>query len=177
MLDLNVNTITKRHKELIHDIYHRNPSARLESLSQTLNNMPEMATCFVEITPTLLKELGYKERSHPRPRTDGNGSDPNATTASGSGLSVSRLRAQLEKRHDAIEKRIHALLEQDAITSTETKTLQMLASIDEKLIGQLLEMIHGEAAPLLPQATIIRCLRKLGVSEDQLILIDVAVEM
>ena len=180
MLDLNVNTITKRHKELIRDLYHSNPSARLISLCETLNEMPEMATCFVEITPTLLKELGYKERKQKKTGTQTGAGDNGAeaeTVGSASALSVSRLRSQLEKRHDAVEKRISVLLEAETNTSNDTKMLQALTSIDEKLISQLLEMMHGEAAPLLPQATIIRCMRKLGVPEDQLILIDVAVEM
>lgn len=175
MLNLDLNQVTKRHERLIADTYSSNPSARLESIAETLNEMPEMATCFVDITPDLLKRMGYKERKPKKEKGGGNG----VTTASAASanLSASLLRSQLEERHRAIEERIFELLKVEVLTTTQTKALQILTSIDEKLITQLVEMMNQEAAPLLPQAIMIRSLRRLGVPEDQLILIDIAIEM
>lgn len=175
MLDLALNSITKRHERIIKDTYDCSPTATLQQIADSLEEMPEMATCFVTITVEFLLSLGYAERK-PQVQADEPDDDDDAATAAetprAAGLSASVLRSQLETRHNSIEKRITELLKSDVLSPTQTKMFQMLATIDEKLVSQILDMMNQEAAPLIAQAIIIRCLLRLGVLEKDLLWIE-----
>lgn len=185
MLDIELNNITTQHKRIIQSIYECNPSATLEQISNLLNEMPEMATCFVDITPDLLKSLGYSHRngtSHSHKNgTKSKGNDEIVAVTDENegqkGLTQTQIRAQLERRHTAFERRISEILGEQLITDKQAKALQMLSSIDEKIVSQILDLMQQEAVPLLPQAIIIRCLIKLGVPEPEIDLIDTSIDI
>lgn len=173
-LDLEFSNVTETHKRVIQQIYDNNPTARLEQIAEVLNETPDLATCFVTFNKKLLKSLGFKQRKKKLPSSaSDNGHDEQQVGS----LSQSQIRVQLEKRHAAFEERIDAFLAKEALSQNDAKTLNTLVGLDVTLLKQILELMQQESAPLLPQAQIIRCLRKLGISEEEIKLLDTTVEI
>jgi len=165
-----LSQLTNTHKRIINDLVEQNPSVPLHSIASKLNDMPEMMTCHTEITPDILKQLGYQS---------GAGEDESAATEISAQpdeahrpLSVEVLRRQLERRHAKIQDRIETLLDDDAISGSQLKTVEMLAKIDDGIYTKLLDIMGQESTPVLPQSIIIACLRRHGVPDEDIQVIE-----
>lgn len=173
MLFANINTqtidISKAHLRIISETVNINPSASLSDISALLESMPSMLTCAIRITPEVLNKLGYFD---PTPTCDESAESCEAVTVERKRLTSTVIRSQLEVRHEHIQERINALLEREAISANDYKAIQALAQVDDKLVSQILDLMSDESTPLLPQAILIACMTQLGVSEEDIAIIE-----
>lgn len=166
-IQFGINHLSKVHKRVIREIVEQNPTASMEEIAEHLSTMPELATLPVEMNAETLRALGY---SDPAPTAPTSPASPTSPTSPNQGqLSPNVLRQQLERRHNQIERRLSELLNDESIASSSAiKIYEALSKIDEKIISQLLDMMQQEAAPALPMAIIIMCLRRQGVPEEEI---------
>jgi len=160
--------MTNAHKRIIAELLEQNPRASLEDIAQQLNNMPEMMSCHLEITADILTKLGHPARP-PIASCEADVADASLAHRT---LSVELLRKQLERRHAKIQDRIEMLLEEETISQGQLKTVEMLAKIDDGICTKLLDLMNQEATPTLPQAIIITCMRRHGVPDADIQVIE-----
>jgi len=165
----NATQMTNAHKRCISNFVEMNPRLSLAAIAKQLNGLPEMMTCHVSITAAVLKDMGYAE-----PDISSDAGDDSIQTGGGyiSQLNIETLRKQLEKRHDKIQARIEMLLDEDSLSSGQLKTVESLAKIDDTICNKLMDLMNQEATPILPQAIIISCMRRHGVPDEDILVIE-----
>jgi len=169
LLDIE-QSISNAHKRIISDYIEINPGVALSTIAKQINELPEMMTCHTPITVNLLAQLGYSPPIVDAIADDAT-ADEDAIIASDR-LSIDILRKQLEFRHFTIQKRIEDIMQQETISGTQLKVIETFLKIDDNVISKLLELMGQESTPILPQAIIITCLRRLGVDEADIKLIE-----
>lgn len=157
-----LSDFSKSHLSIIKELVEMNPNASLASIAEQANELAVLATCPSRITVEILLALGYTE-SLIKISTEADSNE----SASGR-LTPTTIRRQLEGRHNKMQSRMEGLLEGDTITSNNLKVFQILSQIDEKLLVQLLDLMSEDAAPLMPMAIIVMCMRQQGESEDDI---------
>jgi hypothetical protein len=183
--------ISKVHKQIIADLISANPQSPLTEICEKLDEMIEMANCHIDLTPEVLMALGHHDPGNSTlealleplsPIETESAQTPTGSTPIGEGgaptLSVDILRRQLEGRHANYTNLIDGFLGsgEDSLTDKKLKVVEVLAKLDDKVTQQLLDLMSRESTPLLPLAIIIMCLRKHGVPESEIKIINDSID-